>query len=77
MNGKPNGIVAQEQPPDEDNDDDEWKVIWNYYLIFKNIIYLLGIEILKIKQLNLPSIHKGQYIKLSIIPHQNTKGNKT
>ncbi|CAG9561394.1 unnamed protein product [Danaus chrysippus] len=26
-NGKPNGIVTQEQPPDEDNDDDEWKVM--------------------------------------------------
>lgn len=25
-NGKPNGIVPQEQPVEEDDDDDEWKV---------------------------------------------------
>ncbi|CAH2090889.1 unnamed protein product [Euphydryas editha] len=26
-NGKPNGVIAQEQPAEEDDDDDEWKVM--------------------------------------------------
>ena len=35
-NGKPNGIVPQEQqqPIEEDDDDDEWKVCIYMYLIF-------------------------------------------